>query len=83
MKIGNQKELDKAMYKWYVQQKAWYIKVTSESKHGLSDLQVRDEAGGVDTPAAEVYRVQLNELIEKEGPKDIMPMKLAILALYA
>ena len=31
MKIGNQKELDEAMYKCYVQQKACGTKVTSET----------------------------------------------------
>ena len=31
MKIDNQKELDEAMHKWYVQQKACGTKVTSES----------------------------------------------------
>ena len=95
MKIGNQKELDEAVYKWYVQQKAFGTKVTSETirnaceqlrkhlgiecsasdgwlwrfrnRHGLRDTQLWGEAGGADTAGAEVYRIQLNELIKKEG----------------
>ena len=36
-------------------------------RHGLRDTQLRGEAGGADTAGAEVYWVQLNELIKKEG----------------
>ena len=37
------------------------------NRHGLRDAQLRSEAGGADIAGAEVYRVQLNELIKKEG----------------
>ena len=37
------------------------------NRHRLCDAQLRGEAGGADTGGAEVYWVQLNELIKKEG----------------
>ena len=37
------------------------------NRHGLRDTQLRGEAGGADTASAEVYRVQLNELIKKKS----------------
>ena len=79
----DEKVLDKAVYKWHVQQKAceqlsklldiecsvvdgWLWRFCNW--HRLRDMQVRGEAGGAGTAAAEVYRVQLiNELIKKEG----------------
>ena len=49
------------------------------NQHRLCDIQVRIEAGSVDTADAEVYQVQLNELRKKDFlcPKYTMPMKLA------